>query len=155
MKLNINGKNYETSAEPSDMLVWVIRDELGLTGTKFGCGIGFCGSCTVHVNGQPTRSCITPVQAVQNAKIRTIEGLKTAEDLHPVQEAFLEHQVLQCGWCMSGQMMQAAALIDANPRITDQELLDGMAGNACRCGSYVRIREAVLDAARKARGERS
>ncbi|GEM49215.1 (2Fe-2S)-binding protein [Deinococcus cellulosilyticus] len=155
MKLNINGNTYQTGAEPNDLLLWVLRDELGLTGTKFGCGIGYCGSCTVHVDGKPMRACVTPVQAVQNKNIRTIEGLKKGETLHPVQQAFVDHQVLQCGWCMSGQMMQAAALLEQQPGISDEELLQGMSGNFCRCGSYVRIREAVLDAAKRVREGRS
>lgn len=151
MKLNINGTTHQIQAEPTDLLLWVLRDELGLTGTKFGCGIGYCGSCTVHVNGKPMRACVTPVQAVQNQQIRTIEGLGKGDALHPVQQAFLDHQVLQCGWCMSGQMMQAAALLEQQPGISEEDLMQGMSSNFCRCGSYVRIREAVLDAAKRMR----
>ena len=142
----INGRET-LSDQPSDTpLLWVIRDELGLTGTKFGCGIAQCGACTVHVNGVPTRSCVTPVSAVQGKKITTIEGL-SAEGDHPLQKAWIAEQVPQCGYCQSGQIMQAAALLKTNPHPADQDIDSAMAGNLCRCGTYQRIRAAIKAAA--------
>jgi isoquinoline 1-oxidoreductase alpha subunit len=138
---------------PEDMtLVWVIRDSLGLTGTKFGCGAGICGSCTVHVDGVPTRSCITPPQSVLGNEIITIEGLASTDEdgnevLHPIQQAFIDKQVPQCSWCMSGQMMTAAAFIEQNASPTEAEITAAMSANYCRCGCYVRIREAIAMAA--------
>ena len=152
MELQINGQSYEVDV-PDDMrLVWVIRDSIGLTGTKFGCGIGICGSCTVHVDGVPTRSCVTLAQQVENTEITTIEGLATIdaegnEILHPIQQAFIDKQVPQCSWCMSGQMMTAAAFIEQNPSPTEDDITGAMSANYCRCGCYVRIREAVAVAA--------
>lgn len=149
MQLTVNGEVLELEDDYGDgMLVWAIRDGLGKTGTKFGCGAGICGACTVHVDGVATRSCITPVNTVLEADIRTIEGLAAPnEPLHPVQEAFIEKQVPQCAWCMSGQMMTAAALIDENPNPSKSEIIEGMKNNYCRCGCYIRIREAVAHAA--------
>lgn len=153
MKLTINDSVYEVADGPSRQLLWVLRDELGLSGTKFGCGAGICGACTVHVNGVPTRSCIMPLVAVQEGdKIRTIEGLHTVADdgtieLHPVQAAFLEHQVPQCSWCMSGQMMTAAAFLESNPAPNSEEIVQAMSQNYCRCGCYHRIKSAVARAA--------
>jgi len=152
MELQINGQNYTVNAPENEMLIWVLRDELGLTGSKNGCGIGICGCCTVHVNGQAVRACITPIVAVVGAQIRTIEGLATtAADgqtvLHPVQQAFLETQAPQCSWCMSGQMMTAAAFLESNPQPTADEITQAMTNNYCRCATYVRIREAVARAA--------
>ena len=152
MKLVINNKNYEVPDEPDRPLLWVIRDELGLTGTKFGCGQGICGSCTVHLDGVPVRSCITFLSTIEGQQIRTIEGLaETTPDgennLHPVQQAFLDDQVPQCGWCMPGQMMTAAALLEKNPTLTDEEIRQGMNSIYCRCGTYDRIRKAVKRAA--------
>lgn len=153
MKLNINGEAYQVADAPDRPLLWVLRDELGLTGTKFGCGIGYCGSCTVHVDGQATRACITPVATVADKAITTIEGLATnGEDgqihLHPVQQAFLDEQAPQCSWCMSGQMMTAAALLVANANPSMAEIVEGMGRNYCRCGCYVRVRSAVARAAK-------
>ena len=147
MQLNINGQTYQVDDEPDRPLLWVLRDELGLTGTKFGCGIGLCGSCEVHVDGAIARSCITMLSTVQGKAIRTIEGLATEEGLHPVQQAFIDEQVPQCGWCMSGQIMRAAAFLEDNPNPSDEEIASAMTSNYCRCGTYGRIRRAVSRAA--------
>lgn len=152
MELQINGQHYTVSAPDGEMLIWVLRDELGLTGSKIGCGMGICGCCTVHINGQAIRSCITPVGAVAGAEIHTIDGLATTDAngetvLHPVQQAFLETQTPQCGWCMSGQIMTAAAFLANNPQPTPEEITQAMSNNYCRCATYVRIREAVARAA--------
>ncbi|MCS6773449.1 MAG: (2Fe-2S)-binding protein [Anaerolineae bacterium] len=147
MELLVNGQRRQVSDE--SVLVWALRDELGLTGTKIGCGIGLCGACTVIVDGQAVRSCITPVRAVSGKSILTIEGLAKGGTLHPVQQAFIDYQVPQCGWCMSGQIMSAVALLEQNPRASEREVLAAMSRNLCRCGCYVRIRAAVLDAQRK------
>ncbi|MCU0493180.1 MAG: (2Fe-2S)-binding protein [Chloroflexaceae bacterium] len=154
MELNINGKSYTIADGPARPLLWVLRDELGLTGTKFGCGAGYCGSCTVHVEGEAKRSCITPVTEAAGKTIRTIEGLAEAGadgslTLHPVQQAFLEMQVPQCSWCMSGQMMTAAALLESTPSPSDEQIVAAMSQNYCRCGCYVRIKAAVAQAARQ------
>ncbi|MBU2889455.1 MULTISPECIES: (2Fe-2S)-binding protein [Celeribacter] len=142
----INGKVIEVDVEDDTPLLWVIRDEIGLQGTKFGCGIGMCGACTVHVGGRATRSCVTPVSAVAGAEITTIEGLDP-EGAHPVQTAWRELRVPQCGYCQSGQIMQAAALLQDIPEPTDDDIDAVMTGNLCRCMTYTRIREAVRDAA--------
>jgi isoquinoline 1-oxidoreductase alpha subunit len=153
MQLKINGKNYTVpDQQETRMLVWVLRDELGLIGTKYGCGAGICGSCTVLVDGNPMRSCLTPVATVVEKEITTIEGLVETgttgdEILHPVQQAFLETQTPQCGYCMSGQMITAAALLNENPNPSGDEIAAGMNGVYCRCGTYVRIKEAVSRAA--------
>jgi isoquinoline 1-oxidoreductase alpha subunit len=147
MELNVNGNIHQVADEPDRPLLWVLRDELGLTGTKFGCGIGLCGSCEVHVDGTITRSCITLLSKVEGKAIRTIEGLAEGESLHPVQQAFIEEQVPQCGWCMSGQIMRAAAFLEENPHPSDEEIASAMTSNYCRCGTYVRIRRAVSRAA--------
>ena len=151
MQLKINGKAFEVADDPR-LLLWVLRDELGLIGTKFGCGAGICGACTVHVDGEATRSCITSLADVEGKEIRTIEGLATpAADgtiiLHPVQQAFMEQQVPQCGWCMSGQMMTAAAFLAKNSSPSEAELVEAMDRNYCRCGCYARIKTAVAQAA--------
>jgi isoquinoline 1-oxidoreductase alpha subunit len=152
MNLIINGQEYTVEAEPNDPLLWIIRDTLGLTGTKFGCGAGICGSCTIHIDGQAARSCITPVAAAEGRPITTIEGLATVNEvgeeiLHPVQQAFLDGQVPQCSWCMSGQMMQAAAFLNENPNPSEDEITRALNGNYCRCGCYFRIKSAVAQAA--------
>lgn len=152
MQLTINGQPYEVTANPADLLLWVLRDELGLTGTKFGCGAGICGACTVHVNGVATRACITPLAALQDQPILTIEGLATqhstdAGALHPVQQAFIAEQVPQCGWCMSGQIMTAVAFLAQTPNPSEEEIVAAMSNNYCRCGCYVRIKRAVSAAA--------
>jgi isoquinoline 1-oxidoreductase subunit alpha len=140
--LTINGQSYFSDSPPDTPLLWVIREELRLTGTKFGCGIAMCGACTVHINGQAVRSCAVTVGDVGNAAITTIEGLDPA-DAHPVQQAWIELQVPQCGYCQSGQIMQASALLAQNPNPTDQEIVAGMNGNLCRCATYPRIVGAV------------
>ncbi|MBK8022873.1 MAG: (2Fe-2S)-binding protein [Chloroflexi bacterium] len=152
MQLTINNQVYEVEAAPDEMLLWVIRDSLGLTGTKYGCGAGLCGSCTVHLDGEAIRSCITPVSAAEGVAITTIEGLAMLTDdgeetLHPVQQAFVEQQVPQCSWCMSGQMMTAAAFLERTPQPTDEEIVAAMANNYCRCGCYARVRTAIARAA--------
>lgn len=147
-KLQINGKRLQADVEPDTPLLWVLRDHLGLVGTKYGCGIAQCGACTVHVNGEATRSCVLPVSAVATAKITTIEGLSASGD-HPVQKAWDEVDVPQCGYCQAGQIMTAAALLKKNPKPTTAEIDATMTGNLCRCGTYHRIREAVKVAASK------
>lgn len=149
MNLTINEQFYEVADEPDRPLLWVIRDELGLTGTRFGCGAGICGACTIHLDGQATRSCITPLSAVSGKSIRTIEGLADASSgvLHPVQAAFIEQQVPQCGWCMSGQIMTASAFLEQNESPSEADLMSAMSNNYCRCGCYVRIKRAVMQAA--------
>ena len=155
MQLLINGQEYEVDVETDEPLLWVLRDSLGLTGTKYGCGLGICGSCTVHVDGVATRSCITPASTVEGQEITTIEGLASMDDgeevLHPVQQAFIDEQVPQCAWCMSGQMMTAAAFIAENPQPTADEINAAMGANYCRCGCYARIKVAVARAATLAR----
>jgi isoquinoline 1-oxidoreductase subunit alpha len=150
--LTVNGRS-ETVDLPGDMpLLWVLREGLNLTGTKFGCGIASCGACTVHLNGEAVRSCQTPLSAAQGAKVTTIEGLGNPAALHAVQAAWLAGQVAQCGYCQSGQIMQAAGLLAATPNPTDAEIDAAMAGNLCRCGTYPRIRAAVKDAAQRLKG---
>src|SRR6266545_3593190 len=150
MKLTINGVEREVDAPPDMPLLWVVRDLVGLTGTKFGCGIAQCGACTVHLDGAPRRSCVTPVSAAAGKKITTIEGL-SRDGSHPVQRAWAELDVVQCGYCQSGQIMAAAALLAANLRPTDADVDAALAGNICRCGTYQRIREAVQRAAAQMR----
>jgi isoquinoline 1-oxidoreductase alpha subunit len=147
--LTVNGKRHELDIEPEMPLLWVIRDEIGLTGTKFGCGIGQCGACTVHVGGEPVRSCSLPVGAVDGAVV-TIEGL-SVDGSHPVQKAWVEHDVPQCGYCQSGQIMAAIAMLDRNPAPTDADI-DAAMSNICRCGTYPRIRAAVHRAAALMKG---
>ncbi|MBO6902996.1 MAG: (2Fe-2S)-binding protein [Rhizobiaceae bacterium] len=152
MRLTVNRVQYDIDVEPDMPLLWVLRDELGITGTKYGCGIAQCGACTVHLDGLAVRSCQIPAQAAEGSKIVTIEGLGTPEALHAVQQAWVEHQVAQCGYCQSGQIMQAASLLDTNPDPTDEEIDRVMSGNLCRCGTYPRIRAAVKTAGAKLRG---
>lgn len=151
MELKINGKRYDIADNPSHTLLYVLRDDLGLTGTKFGCGVGLCGACTVHVDGVAVRSCILPASALAGKSITTIEGLAAGPLLHPVQQAFLELQAPQCGWCQSGQMMVAAALLAGNPEPDDEQIVAAMTANLCRCGTYGRIRRAIARAAELAR----
>jgi len=151
MELTINGKKHRIDVPPDMPLLWVLRDELGLVGTKFGCGVAACGACTVHVGGQAVRSCVTPVSEV-NAPVTTIEGIGTPDRLAVIQQAWIDHQVAQCGYCQSGQIMQAAALLAENPSPTNLEIDEAMQGNLCRCGTYPRIRAAIHDAARRLRG---
>jgi isoquinoline 1-oxidoreductase alpha subunit len=145
--LNINNRNYEIDSDPSMPLLWAIRDFAGLTGTKFGCGIAQCGACMVHINGNPVYSCILPVSAAADKKITTIEGVSAAND-HPVQKAWIEEQVPQCGYCHSGQIMAAVALLKDKPDPSDNEIDRAMQGVLCRCGTYPRIRKAIKTAAR-------
>jgi isoquinoline 1-oxidoreductase alpha subunit len=146
MKLRVNGRLHEVDA-PADMpLLWVLRELLGLTGTKFGCGMAQCGACTVHVDGNPARSCVMPVSAVGEHEVTTIEGL-SPDGSHPVQRAWIEEDVVQCGYCQPGQVMAAAALLKAKPRPTDADIDAALSGNICRCGTYPRIRAAVHRAA--------
>jgi len=153
MQLNVNGTAREVDA-PGDMpLLWVIRDVLGLTGTKFGCGMAQCGACTVHLDGQAVRSCVLPVSAVAGRMVTTIEGL-SPDGSHPVQKAWVEADVVQCGYCQPGQIMSAAALIAHNPSPSDDDIDLALAGNICRCGTYQRVREAVRKAAEQRRAER-
>jgi len=150
-KFEVNGRSVDAAGVADNMpLLWFIREHLDLTGTKFGCGLGLCGACTVHLNGQAIRSCLTPLSAVEGGKVTTIEGLSPNAD-HPLQLAWIEEQVPQCGYCQSGQIMQAAALLANNPHPTDAQIVDAMTGNLCRCGTYGRIKRAirrVADAAR-------
>ena len=152
ISFTLNGKPVTSAAEEDTPLLWIIRDELGLKGTKFGCGIGMCGACTVHVDGAPLRSCSTTLGQVANASITTIEGLHESGQ-HPLQIAWIEAQVPQCGYCQSGQIMQAASLLRSNPQPSDQQIDDHMSGNLCRCMSYVRIREAIHAAASNMQAE--
>lgn len=142
----LNGKSQSVEVDPQMPLLWVLRDTLNMTGTKFGCGMALCGACTVHINGEATRSCITPISAVAGKKITTIEGLSD-EGNHPVQQAWIEIDVPQCGYCQCGQIMSAAALLTKKPNPTDSDIDDFMSGNICRCGTYQRIRKAIHRAA--------
>jgi len=142
IKLTVNGKQYEIDAAPDTPLLWALRDLIGLTGTKYGCGQALCGACTVHMDGQAIRACQTPLSAVGTHKIRTIEGL-SPDRSHPVQKAWLELDVPQCGYCQSGQIMSAAALLARNPKPNDKDIDQAMAGNLCRCGTYSRVRTAI------------
>jgi len=150
MQLTVNGKAFEVDVEPDMPLLWVLRDELGITGPKYGCGIAQCGACTVHVNGAAVRSCQLAIGDLQG-EVQTIEGLGNPEAMHAVQEAWVENQVAQCGYCQSGQIMQAASLLAAQPNPSDEQIDAVMSGNLCRCGSYPRIRAAVKSAASKLR----
>jgi isoquinoline 1-oxidoreductase subunit alpha len=146
VSFNLNGKAVTASAEPDTPLLWVIRDELGLTGTKFGCGKALCGACTVHLNGKPVRSCQTALSDVKGQKIATVESL-SSNNTHPLQVAWIKHDVPQCGYCQSGQLMSAAALLAGNKNPSDTDIDRAMSGNICRCGTYPRVRAAIKDAA--------
>ena len=148
--LNVNGTTYEVDAEPETPLLWVLRDNIGLTGTKFGCGIAQCGVCTVHLDGQPVRACTTTAASAVGHEITTIEGLSD-DNSHPVQRAWIEHTVPQCGYCQSGQIMSAAALLSRTADPSDNEIDAAMSGNLCRCGTYLRIRKAIHSAAKMAK----
>ena len=148
--LNVNGRSIEVDVDPQTPLLWVLRDTVGLTGTKYGCGMALCGACTVHLDGEPIRSCVTPVSAIGDQKITTIEGL-SKDRSHPVQQAWMEIDVPQCGYCQSGQIMSAAALLAKTPKPTDADIDAAMAGNICRCGTYQRIRAAIHRAAELAK----
>jgi isoquinoline 1-oxidoreductase alpha subunit len=142
-KFQVNGKSVDTEGIPAESpLLWLIREQLQLTGTKYGCGLGLCGACTVHLNGQAIRSCLTPVSAADGGQVTTIEGLSAKAD-HPLQRAWIEEQVPQCGYCQSGQIMQAAALLAHTPNPSDAEIVRAMEGNLCRCGTYQRIKRAI------------
>jgi len=147
IRLNVNGRVLQADVEPDTPLLWALRDGLGLTGTKFGCGMAQCGACTVHLDGEPIRSCVTPVSAVGDRKVTTIEGL-SSDGTHPLQQAWVAEQVPQCGYCQSGQLMAAAALLARSPTPSDEEIDKAMAGNICRCGTYQRIRQAIHTAAK-------
>lgn len=145
--LNINSKIHSVDVDNDTPLLWVLRDHLDLVGTKYGCGIGQCGACTVHFDGTAVRSCLLPVSSIGNTKITTIEGLSVDGD-HPVQKAWLEHDVPQCGYCQSGQIMNAVSLLKNNPNPSDEEIDNGMNGNICRCGTYIRIKQAIKTASK-------
>lgn len=148
LRLTVNGKSHEIKADPATPLLWVLRDDLKLTGTKFGCGIAKCGTCTVLVDGKPVRSCITPVSSVASNKITTIEGLSANRD-HPVQQAWIAEEAIQCGYCQSGQILSAAALLDKIPNPSDADIDNAMRDVLCRCGTYPRIRKAIKRAAKQ------
>lgn len=145
--ITVNGEDVSVNTDDNPMLLWALRNQLGMTGTKFGCGMSECGACTVHVDGAPTRSCITPVTSLAGKEVTTIEGLAKDGQLHPVQEAWIEAQAPQCGYCQSGQIMTAAAFLKTTPNPTDQQIREAMNGNLCRCGTYNRIFDAVKLAA--------
>lgn len=145
--LTINGQQKQVDVDPATPMLWVLRDHMNLVGTKYGCGVAMCGACTIHLDGTATRSCQLPVSSVGDKKITTIEGLSEKGD-HPVQKAWLQHDVPQCGYCQAGQIMTAAALLASNPNPTDEEIENAMNGNICRCGTYVRIKEAVKTASK-------
>lgn len=153
IRLTVNGKSLLLDIDPATPLLWALREQLGLTGTKFGCGIALCGACTVHVDGNAARSCVTPIIAVAGKRVTTVEGL-SRDRSHPVQRAWLELQVPQCGYCQSGQMMSASALLALNTNPSDADIDDAMAGNLCRCGTYARIRKGVHLAAAMTRGQK-
>ncbi len=146
--LRVNGKPHTVDTEPDTPLLWILRDVIGLTGTKFGCGMALCGACTVHVDGEPIRSCITPLSAIGDREVTTIEGV-SPDGLHAIQKAWIAEEVPQCGYCQSGQVMSAVALLATNPRPTDADIDAAMTGNICRCGTYDRIRRAIHRAARE------
>ena len=146
--LKINGETKKVDVDPMTPVLWVLRDHLNLQGTKYGCGVAACGACTIHLNGAAVRSCSLPVSAIRNGEITTIEGLSVNGD-HPVQKAWIEHDVAQCGYCQTGQIMSAAALLKTNPNPTEPQIEAAMTGNICRCGTYLRIKEAIKSAAKQ------
>lgn len=145
--ININGNSHSVDVDGDTPLLWVLRDVIGMTGTKFGCGMALCGACTVHVDGAATRSCITTIDSIGTSQITTIEAVGATPAGSKIQKAWLDHEVVQCGYCQSGQIMSASALLASNPHPSDAEIYDAMSGNICRCGTYVRIREAIKLAA--------
>jgi isoquinoline 1-oxidoreductase subunit alpha len=145
--IQVNGKTHSVDVDGDTPLLWVLRDVLGLTGTKFGCGMALCGACTVHVDNQPTRSCITSIDSIGDSKITTIEAIGATAAGAKIQKAWLDREVVQCGYCQSGQIMSATALLASNPHPTDSDIDSAMSGNICRCGTYIRIREAIKQAA--------
>ena len=152
IRFELNKKSLELSANPDDSLLWVIRSSLNLTGTKFGCGLGQCGTCTVLINNKAERSCMLTIDFVQEKKVTTIEGLATNGELHPVQKAFMKHDALQCGFCTPGMILNACGLLHENPEPSSQDIIDGMEENLCRCGTYGRIIEAIQTAAKEMEG---
>ena len=147
ISFTLNGTSVTVDASPETPLLWVLRESLGLTGTKYGCGVGSCGACTVHLDGAPIRSCLYPVASVAGKAVVTIEGLASSDDLHPVQQAWIAESVAQCGYCQSGQIMAAAALLAATPDPSDEQIAEAMSGNLCRCGTYPAVRRAIRLAA--------
>ena len=149
LQLNVNGREYKVDADPATPLLWILRDHLNLTGTKYGCGVASCGACTIHLNDRAVRSCQLPVSAVGSQKITTIEGISENGD-HPIQQAWLQVDVAQCGYCQTGQIMSAVSLLKSKPNPTDEDIESFMSGNICRCGTYLRIKEAIKNAAASA-----
>lgn len=147
-RLNVNGKAVEVDADPATPLLWALRDDLGMTGTKFGCGVALCGACTVHLNGQPVRACATPISAAAGGQVTTIEAMAGDKVGRAVQDAWVKHDVVQCGYCQSGQVMAATALLKSKKNPNDADIDGALAGNLCRCGTYARVRAAVKDAAK-------
>ena len=148
--INVNGVAHQVNADPDTPILWVLRDELQLVGTKYGCGIAQCGACTIHINGEAARSCSVPISRLADGEITTIEGLDK-EAKHPLQEAWREHDVPQCGYCQAGQIMSAASLLKNNPAPSENEIEEYMNGNICRCGTYIRIKKAIMSAAKKSK----
>lgn len=153
MKLTINNQQYDLDVDPNMPILYVLRDLVGLTGTKFGCGVGQCGACTMHLDGSPIRSCLTPVSVAKDKNLTTLEGLAEDGELHPIQQAWLDHKVAQCGYCQGGQMMSAVALLKRNDNPSEEEIEQSMQGNICRCGTYPRIKAAIKQAAQTIREE--
>ncbi|MDX9774028.1 MAG: (2Fe-2S)-binding protein [Bacteroidales bacterium] len=152
IRFKLNNKETELVTDPNQLLLWVLRDHFGLTGTKFGCGIGFCGACTVLIDNEPVRSCMMPVSQVEGRSVVTIEGLEKDGKLHPVQQAFIDHDALQCGYCTPGMILTAVAMVENNPSPTREEIIAGLEDNLCRCGAHTRRIDAVKDAARVMKG---
>jgi len=152
IRFRLNGKNTEITTDPGQTLLWVLRNQLGLTGTKYGCGTGFCGACTVLIDKEATRSCMLPVGDIEGKEVITIEGLARGEKLHPLQQAFIDHDALQCGFCTPGMIMTAAAMLMKNPSLTRQQIIEGLEDNLCRCGAHTRIIDAVETAAKGMKG---
>lgn len=153
VKFELNGKQVEADSEQNETLLWALRTQFNLTGTKYGCGEGYCGSCTVLINDEPARSCVIPMEDVDGAKVVTIEGLSNGEKLHPVQQAFVDHDALQCGYCTPGMILNATALLKKNPEPSRKEIINGMDGNLCRCGAHTRIILAIESASKIMKGE--